>query len=456
MLERPRPAIKERGSEIMSNSGVEQCKRAHPDAVEADVRSRQQKRIASLDDEKDQSFKRLKRGEMDIKRDSLSNNHLTVNMQSEDELAMGYNAFALHSSSLPGAFNGFTSHLERQNLLQGLAPSQVSSGDTSFSLLSAQQRAVASQAATFSRGPWGSSSAMGPVRSQQRFPPDYSPELAQLLRLRALNGQLPTPLSGAQQPMASGIGSYGGLGMNFDSLLDQRAALLRQQALVGSAIPYGAGGSLGGLNSGLQQQMRSLAAGRGLGSLQASAGLYDHTNLSTFGGRGTSGVTAGGGIPLGLPVTLAQQEDSLKLSSHQVFLRHQIEAFQAGEDDVTTHTRGRNKPIARGQVGIRCRHCAHLPVSRRQKGSTYFPATLLGLYQAAQNMSTTHMQCGLCTEMPEEIKQQFVNLISSKVVSSGAGRPYWARSAKKLGLVDSEDGIRFIRSLPRGYRFQDE
>jgi hypothetical protein len=89
MLERLRPAIKERSSEIMSNSGVEQCNRARPNAVEADVRSRQQKRIASLDDEKDQSFKRLKRGEMDIKRDSLSNNHLTVNMQSEDELAMG-------------------------------------------------------------------------------------------------------------------------------------------------------------------------------------------------------------------------------------------------------------------------------------------------------------------------------------------------------------------------------
>ena len=149
-----------------------------------------------------------------------------------------------------------------------------------------------------------------------------------------------------------------------------------------------------------------------------------------------------------LPFVLAQPEDSLKLSSHQVLLRHQIEAFKATEDDISTHIRGRNKPITLGQVGIRCRHCSHLPVARRQKGSTYFPASLLGLYQAAQNMSTTHMQCGLCTSMPEEIKQLFVHLLASKVASSGAGRPYWAQSSKKIGLFDTENGgIRFIRDL---------
>jgi hypothetical protein len=154
------------------------------------------------------------------------------------------------------------------------------------------------------------------------------------------------------------------------------------------------------------------------------------------------------GIPMDLPVLLCLAEDHVKLSTHQVLLRQQIEAFRATEEDVSTHTRGRNKPVAVNQVGIRCRYCAYVPVGKRQKGSTYFPAALLGLYQAAQNMSTTHMQCGLCSEMPNEIKQQFAHLISTKVASSGAGRPYWARAAKKLGLVDSEDGIRFIRDLP--------
>ena len=142
------------------------------------------------------------------------------------------------------------------------------------------------------------------------------------------------------------------------------------------------------------------------------------------------------------------EEDNRKLSEMQVFLREQIEVFEASQDDVTTHTRGRNKPIRLGQVGIRCKHCAHLPVVQRQKGSTYFPATLLGLYQAAQNQLTTHMQSGLCRDMPEDVKAKFAEFQLNKVTSSGAGRPYWAHSAKKLGLVDTpEDGIRHISNV---------
>lgn len=156
------------------------------------------------------------------------------------------------------------------------------------------------------------------------------------------------------------------------------------------------------------------------------------------------------GIPMTLPCTLARPDDALKVSSHQVLLRHQIEAFQATKDDVTTHTRGRNKPITLGQVGIRCRHCSFLPVARRQKGSTYFPATTQGIYQAAKNMSTTHMQCGLCNEMPDSIKQEFARLLCTKAASSGAGRPYWAKAAKQMGLVDTENGICFIRDLASG------
>ena len=155
------------------------------------------------------------------------------------------------------------------------------------------------------------------------------------------------------------------------------------------------------------------------------------------------------GVPMDLPTPLALPEDGKKLSHHQVFLRYQIEAFRASEEDISTHTRGRNKPVTLGQIGIRCRHCAHIPVGKRQKGSTYFPATVNGLYQASQNMSTTHMQCGLCSEMPLAIKQEFARLISTKVASSGAGRPYWARAAQKLGLYDTEEnGIRFIGDSP--------
>jgi len=205
--------------------------------------------------------------------------------------------------------------------------------------------------------------------------------------------------------------------------------------------------------------MRQRLQQGGFSSLPTLGGhaIATDLNLNSVNALGMHGAAAPqppiqGGIPNSLPVILACPEDTFKLSSHQVLLRHQIEAFQASEEDISTHTRGRNKPIVLRQVGIRCRHCAHLPVSRRQKGSTYFPATLLGIYQAAQNMSTTHMQCGLCSEMPDSIKAQFVQVLSAKVASSGAGRPYWAESATKLGLVDTENGIMFIRDLPPGAR----
>ncbi len=139
--------------------------------------------------------------------------------------------------------------------------------------------------------------------------------------------------------------------------------------------------------------------------------------------------------PFNLPRPLALLEDNEKLSLHQVFLRFHIEAFKASEEDISTHTRGRNRAISMSQVGIRCRHCAHLPLATRQKGSVYFPSSLLGIYQAAQNMSTQHLQCGLCSSMPVVFKQQFAMLLSSKASSSGAGRAYWAEAAKKICLV---------------------
>jgi hypothetical protein len=190
------------------------------------------------------------------------------------------------------------------------------------------------------------------------------------------------------------------------------------------------------------------------GSMRSSQLYHHHSPVELFQGLSTMNRHDDAHtIPKSLPVCLARSAvDEYKLSEHQNFLRQQIEAFQATQDDVMTHTRGRNKPVQLGQVGIRCRHCAHLPVSRRQKGSTYFPSNKLGIYQAAQNMSTAHIQCGLCTEMPEAHKLKFMEIMSAKKpnCSNGAGRPYWAQSATQLGLVDTEEGIRFIRDLSPG------
>jgi hypothetical protein len=151
--------------------------------------------------------------------------------------------------------------------------------------------------------------------------------------------------------------------------------------------------------------------------------------------------------PSRMSVVFADPTDSLILSPFQALLRQQIELFAATEDDLLCRIRGRNKGIELGQVGIRCRHCAHVFAAHRAKGSVYFPATLLGLYQAAQNMSSNHIQCGLCPEMPQSLKDKFTEIFPTKVQSSGVGRAYWAESAKQLGMIDTDHGIRFVGDI---------
>jgi hypothetical protein len=149
----------------------------------------------------------------------------------------------------------------------------------------------------------------------------------------------------------------------------------------------------------------------------------------------------------GVGLVLATPEDREVLNDHLVFLRQQIEIFRATFDDIMSHTRGRNKGIALRQVGIRCRHCSHIPVGNRRKGSTYFPSTLVGIYQAAQNINVEHFQSRMCTEIPEEVALRLERFGATKSLASGAGKAYWAESARKLGLTDTEDGIRFAADV---------
>jgi hypothetical protein len=147
-----------------------------------------------------------------------------------------------------------------------------------------------------------------------------------------------------------------------------------------------------------------------------------------------------------LPFLLALPEDSRKLSSAQVLLCQQIEVFSATEDYVLTRARGRNKPITLNQVGIRCRHCTNLTLNSRRKGSVYFPFTLMGIYQASQNMTSTHFIQDNCNEFPPEIKSSLVWRMSCKS-TAGYGREFWANAAHYLGHLDTDLGIRFMRDL---------
>ena len=149
------------------------------------------------------------------------------------------------------------------------------------------------------------------------------------------------------------------------------------------------------------------------------------------------------GQQLSLPHILLLPEDTQVLSSYQCLLRKHIEAFEATPDDVKKHSCRRSKGISVGQVGIRCRHCK----GETAKGSAYFPSNLLGLYQSSQNMALYHINAqngSICNDMPMNEREEFHTLMSCKS-TVGGGKSYWANAGRSIGLVDTPNGIRFLR-----------
>jgi hypothetical protein len=76
-------------------------------------------------------------------------------------------------------------------------------------------------------------------------------------------------------------------------------------------------------------------------------------------------------VSVHLPCTLSNPIDVGVLSNHQIYLLcQQIESVATTMADLVSHVRGRNSSILVDQVGIRCRHCGHVPMHKRQAGST--------------------------------------------------------------------------------------
>jgi hypothetical protein len=92
-----------------------------------------------------------------------------------------------------------------------------------------------------------------------------------------------------------------------------------------------------------------------------------------------------------------------------------------------------------------CAHCAHIPASQLGKGSVYYPSLTMGIYQASQNMCSTHLQCRLCPEMPESTKTTFAELGGR---NGGAVLDKWACTEQCIFAVGTiPQGIEPIETL---------
>ena len=148
-------------------------------------------------------------------------------------------------------------------------------------------------------------------------------------------------------------------------------------------------------------------------------------------------------------ITLALPEDKMSLSPLRCFLREQVCAFSATEEDIAVRT-PTTFSVSVGQVGIGCVHCLNQPAKLRLNRAVCFPFSIARIYQSVADIQRFHLS--ECKMVPAEVKASFLSLqsASSKGSKGLATRQYWVTSAKKIGLVDTSRGIRFGRdpSLP--------
>lgn len=145
-----------------------------------------------------------------------------------------------------------------------------------------------------------------------------------------------------------------------------------------------------------------------------------------------------GCVPLALP------EDEKALSPLRCFLREQVCAFSATEEDIAVRT-PTTFSVTVGQVGVACRHCLNEPAKSRLNRAVCFPSSIGRIYQSVADIQRYHL--GECKMVPSDVKEQFTELqqASSKGSKGLATRQYWISSAKRIGLVDTTKGIRFGR-----------
>jgi hypothetical protein len=143
-------------------------------------------------------------------------------------------------------------------------------------------------------------------------------------------------------------------------------------------------------------------------------------------------------------IPLALGEDKTALSPLRCFLREQVCAFSATEEDIAVRA-PTTFSISVGQVGIGCIHCLKQPSKLRSNRAACFPFSIARIYQSVADIQRFHFS--ECKMLPPDVKAKFVSLqsASSKGSKGLATRQYWITSAKKIGLVDSPRGIRFGR-----------
>lgn len=175
--------------------------------------------------------------------------------------------------------------------------------------------------------------------------------------------------------------------------------------------------------------------------------IHRTSSMSSEGTAQASVTTGDSDVPSELftgKVALSIPEDKMSLSPLRCFLREQVCAFSATEEDIAVRT-PTTFAVSVGQVGIGCIHCLGQPAKLRLNRAVCFPFSIARIYQSVADIQRFHLS--ECKMVPKDTREKFLKLQSqsSKGSKGLATRQYWVTSAKKIGLVDTSKGIRFCR-----------
>lgn len=146
-------------------------------------------------------------------------------------------------------------------------------------------------------------------------------------------------------------------------------------------------------------------------------------------------------------VSLALPEDTDVLSPLHCFMRRYcVEVFSATPEDVSTPRYGKSHgvKVVAGQVGIRCMYCKHRPAGKRPERAVCYPSSLRNIYHSIETWQRRHSL--VCSDIPGWVRRSIVELMESSKSRAGGRRQYWEDSARRIGMVDTPQGVRFART----------
>lgn len=141
-------------------------------------------------------------------------------------------------------------------------------------------------------------------------------------------------------------------------------------------------------------------------------------------------------------LTLDMPSDEDCLSDRQCYVRSNfVELFAATEADVAArHSKGAQK-LHVNQIGIRCKHCKQIRSKDRAERAICYPSSISRIYQTVADMQRFHFMS--CTCIPDDMKEKYKKLKTTRPRGVGSPQAYWISSAKESGLVDTKFGIRY-------------